>query len=81
MPLIRIFKNSHKKGGPQINDGGMDWPHFPYAVAGIDAEYLDNPQRIHCQRFLGIWDIVALDFKTTAISDAASKLSAYMKNM
>lgn len=52
-----------------------------YAVDGIDAEYLDDPQRIHCLRILGIWDIVALDFKTTAISDAASKLSAYMKNM
>lgn len=53
---------------------------YPYAVAGIEAEYLDDTQRINSLVTLGLWDIRATDFTSTAISKAANALSKYMRS-
>lgn len=50
---------------------------YPYAVAGIEAEYLDDSQRINSLVSLGLSDTRTTNFTSPAISVAANALSKY----
>lgn len=51
---------------------------YPYALAGIEAEYLDDKQRYEALILLDLWDRERADFTTPAIRVAAKILSKYM---
>lgn len=51
---------------------------YPYAILGIDADYLDDIQKLHCLSISKIWDVVTLNFTTGAIPEVSTKLGAYM---
>lgn len=53
---------------------------YPYAVAGIEAEYLDDSQRINSLVSLGLWDTRTTNFTSLANSVAANALSKYIKS-
>lgn len=51
---------------------------YPYAQAGIEAEFLEDAQRLRSLEILGLWDSAQGFFSTPAIKQAADALSRFM---
>lgn len=51
---------------------------YPYAQAGIEAEFLEDGQRLTSLELLGLWNPIQGSFTTPAIAQAADALSKYM---
>lgn len=61
---IEFSKVVTKNNGHKANIRELVDLTYPYAIPGIDADYLDDIQKLHCLSISKIWDVVTLNFTT-----------------